>query len=277
MNALSPLVSVVIPVYRPDEDLFRAAVRSILAQTLTELELIVVEDPSDRSAASVLDSFGDPRIRYIRNAERTSLPRQHNRGLAEARGRFLARFDSDDISHENRLQTQIEYLQRNPDVDVVGGAIRIIDETGRVLGCRHYPREHDQIIRAMHFYSAIANPALMFRREIFERFGGWDPERTLPAGDYEWFSRIAQVGARFGNVDDILVDYRQHSGSLKSRKTHDTVRATIEIKRRYWPAPLASAPGLLLLAERLLMHLPPSLVYRLFRAARFTRCHGSSP
>lgn len=271
--SVDPVVSVVIPVFRADPGLFRKAAESVLNQSLSELELIIVEDPSETSVRAVAESLRDDRVIYRSNQVRTSLARQHNSGLALARGEFIARFDADDLCHPSRFERQVAKLRTSEDIDVLGGAIRIIDDAGKVIGCRHYPLAHDQIVHALQFYSAIANPTLLFRRQVYERAGGWDEEWSLPAGDYEWFSRIARLGAKFENLDDILVDYRMHSGAMKQRRLRETLRATIEVKRRYWPQPFYTRAGLMRMSESLLLRLPPRLVMNLFRTFRIRSCH----
>src|SRR6185369_10850241 len=99
-----PAVSVVMPVLDPDPTYFRLAVESVLRQTLADLEFVIVEDPSPRSAATVLAEFADPRVRHFVNPARTSFAAQINRGLQESRSDLIARFDADDICDPRRLE-----------------------------------------------------------------------------------------------------------------------------------------------------------------------------
>lgn len=267
---MTPLVSVVVPVFQPDPVYFRQAIDSLLNQTFTDIEVIVVEDPSPRSGAQALAGIDDPRLRHIVNTERTSLPQQHNRALAETRGRFICRFDADDISEPNRIEQELAFLQSHPDIDVVGSGLTVIDEQGKVVGARHYPREHSAIVAAMRRYNPIANSTVMFRREIYERFGGWR-ESTLPAQDYEWYSRLAAGGARFANLAEPLVRYRLHGGSLKSSKLRGTIQTTLEVKELYWSKRMDLGSRAVMMAERALLHLPETLVLRLFTAIRYRR------
>src|SRR6185436_11184430 len=149
-QSMKPLVSVMMPVLDPHPVYFRAAVESVLAQTLTDLELVIVEDPGRSSGAEILSGIADPRIRHICNPKRTSLVDQRNRALAEARADFVAMLDADDIAKPERLQKQYDYLQAYPNVDVLGTQLFIIDESGKQLGFRSYPLKHAQIVAAMH-------------------------------------------------------------------------------------------------------------------------------
>src|SRR4051812_36390861 len=143
--AVKPLISVVMAVYEPHPTYFRKAVDSILAQRLENWELIVVEDPSEHCAAETLRQIQDARIRHIANATRTCLVDQKNRGLAEARGDFIAIMDADDIAHPFRFSRQVNFLRSNKDVGVVGSQLAVIDTDDRLVGYRWYPTTHDAI------------------------------------------------------------------------------------------------------------------------------------
>jgi glycosyltransferase involved in cell wall biosynthesis len=262
-----PVVSVVVPVFEPHPVFFRQAIDSLLAQSFSDIEVIIVEDPSSAPGRPMVAGIDDPRLIHIVNAERTSLPRQHNRALAECRGRFLCRFDADDICEPDRVQRELAFLDANPSVDVVGSMLTIIDAEGRVVGDRRYPTSHDEIVAAMRRFNPIANSTVMFRREVYERFGGWR-DSQLPAQDYEWYSRLAAGGARFANLPEALVRYRLHDSSLKSSKLRDTIRTTIEVKNTYWQDMDLVSRGIMT-AERFLLLLPPSLVLKLFVAIRY--------
>ena len=264
-----PLVSVVVPTYRPDPRFFREAIESVLAQTHRDLELIVVEDPSDRSGRAILEGIADERLRYIQNRARTSLPLQHNRGLAEARGAFICRFDSDDICEPDRVERELAFLESHPEIEVVGSCLRVIDEHGETIAFRDYPLDHDAIVRSMRRTNPIANSSVMFRRAVYERFGGWRTDSPLPAQDYAWYSRLAVGGVRFANLAEYLVRYRLHDESIKSRHLRGTLLSTIEVKKTYWRDQMDLGSRLLMLVERALTFAPPSLVLRLFRLVRY--------
>jgi glycosyltransferase involved in cell wall biosynthesis len=265
-----PRVSVVIPVFMPDAVYFRQAIDSVLSQSFADFELIVVEDPSPSSGQALLARIDDPRITYILNGGRTSLPRQHNRGLAEARGSFICRFDADDICEPQRIERELAFLQSHPDVDVVGSNLTVIDGESKVTGTRRYPSAHEEIVSSMRRFNPIANSTVMFRREIYERFGGWR-DSALPAQDYEWYSRLAAGGARFANLEEPLVRYRLHGGSIKSSQLRGTILTTIDVKRTYWAKDMDAGSRAMLWAEQLLLLLPSWLVLKLFVAVRYGR------
>jgi glycosyltransferase involved in cell wall biosynthesis len=265
-----PLVSVVVPVFQPHATYFRQAIESVLNQSFTDFELIIVEDPSNSSGQALLAGLSDSRLNYILNPERTSLPRQHNRGLAEARGRFICRFDADDLCEPQRIERELAFLTSHPEVDVVGSFLTVIDKQSLVVGTRRYPTSHADILSSMRRFNPIANSTVMFRREIYDRFGGWR-DSALPAQDYEWYSRLGAGGARFANLAEPLVRYRLHEGSIKSRQLRGTLLTTIDVKNIYWRRDMDLGSRALMLIERTLLYLPPSLVLRLFTAMRYRR------
>jgi glycosyltransferase involved in cell wall biosynthesis len=268
---VAPLVSIVLPVHAPDRRWFREAVESVLAQTFRDLELIIVEDPSDRSGRDLLAGLDDARIRHVVNPTRTSLPEQHNLGLSLAQGRYICRFDADDVCEPDRVAREVAFLDAHPDVDIVASALTIVDDEGRPIAIRRYPLAHEEIVRTMRRSNPIANSAVMFRREVFERFGGWRTGSPLPAQDYEWYSRLAAGGARFANLSEPLVRYRLHAQSIKSTKLRGTILTTLEVKRTYWRDSMDFASRLVMLAERMLLFVPAPLVLWLFRVVRYRR------
>jgi glycosyltransferase involved in cell wall biosynthesis len=270
----TPLVSVVMPLRFPDDRFFPAAVRSILEQTLANIELIIVEDPSPRSGKSMLGELAhDPRLRYIENDQPTGLPQQHNRAVAEARGELIARFDADDISEPHRLARQAELMTQRADVDVIASFIRIIDESDREVGTRTYPTEHAAIVRAMHRYNPISGSNAMFRRRVVDVVGGWREDSDLPAQDYDWYSRVARAGFRFAIIPEPLIRYRIHSAQIKSTKLRGTLRTTLEVKRRFWYPEMDLLSKIRMHLERLLLFAPSPFVTWLFKRIHYRRSH----
>ncbi|HEX2120962.1 MAG TPA: glycosyltransferase [Thermoanaerobaculia bacterium] len=272
----SPAVSIVMPVFRPHPRHFGEAIDSILAQTFTDWELVVVEDPSDRPGAEVIAARADPRIRHLRNETRTSLPRQHNRAVAEARAALVARFDADDISEPQRLEKQVRYLEDHPDVDVVASQLTIIDDAGRVIGARDYPTTHEAIVRAMHRYNPISGSNAMFRRRVVDAVGGWREHSSRPAQDYEWYSRVASRGFRFAILPERLVRYRVHTDQIKHRQLRGTILTSLEVRRRYWFRSMDFRSRLQLVAEHAAPLLPMSLALALYRGRHY-RAAPASP
>lgn len=266
-----PAISVLVPVLNPHPVYFPEAVGSILAQTRADWELVIVEDPSDTSAAELLQPFADARIRHIANTQRTGLVAQRNRTLAEARGELVAFLDADDVAEPERLATQASYLEAHPEVAGVGCQLRIIDQRGAVVGARKYPTESADILRAMPRFNAIPQPGLMTRATAIAGVGGYDAGWDGPAEDYDLWSRMMRAGCQFANLDKELTRYRIHPHASKGRQLRQTIRNTLLVKRRHWWDQMTWGDRLRYSGERGLLVLPPGVVYRLFAVLTYRR------
>lgn len=255
-----PLVSVAMVVYDPHPEFFRKAVESIVCQRFTDWELIIVEDPSPHSAVNTLQAIQDPRIRYFLNPHRTSLIEQRNRAFHEARGQFIALMDGDDIAHPFRLIKQINFLRSHPAVDVVGSQIDVIDSDDRICGYRWFPSLHDEIQKSIVMTVPLCQPAVMLRRDVVDRLGGYQLTE-FPAGeDYEYWSRLIQAGVRFANLPEVLLYYRVHPLQLKNSKLRETIRAVLCVRDRYWSDRVGFRARLQIGGERIWLYLPKRLV-----------------
>ncbi len=264
----SPLVSVVMPVYDPHPVHFREAVDSILQQTLTDWELLIVEDPSPRSAAALLANVQDSRIRLLLQNQKGTLVESLNKGLAEAKAPLVARADADDVCVPERLDKQVAYLRAHPEVDVLGSQLEIIDGNGRHRGYRSYPLGHDAIINSMTRYNAMAHPSVLFKKNCVLAAGGY---RRFFSEDYELWSRLEGCQAQFANHPEILVRYRVVPQGVRRDKVRDTLLSTLEVKRLYWNERMGLRGKLRMWAERLMLWLPAQLVLFLFMRTQYQR------
>jgi hypothetical protein len=145
----------------------------------------------------------------------------------------------------------------------LGTWLRVIDEDGRTLGFRRYPCDHDDIVRAMRIYNSVGHPSVMFQKKVVLEAGGYADIDLVE--DYELWCRLAKRGAQFAALPEALVRYRVHHGSLsKGIKVRDLVRAVIKVKRNYWGDERDAQMMFRLLAEKMLLLLPPRLTLWLF-------------
>ena len=261
-----PRVTVLIPVRKPRLDWLRQAIDSVLAQTFTDFELLVVVDDSE-SLHDFLAGYDDARIRQLHLVDMPGLPAALNRGIAEAKGDLIARLDADDIAEPERLAQQVAMFDADVQLDVAGSQITIVDADGVVFAGRRYPTAHDAIVRAMQHYDALAHPSVMFRRARIAGAGGYPPR---PMEDYDLWCALVVAGMRFANHPSALVRYRYTAGVTRSN-VRRSLRATIDIKRRHFGARLTLSARARLLLESLLLWLPAGLVNRLFRMTQFRR------
>ncbi|MCR9248216.1 MAG: glycosyltransferase [bacterium] len=261
--AESPTVSVLMSVFRPDPAQFRRALVSILEQEFRDLELIVVEDPSEVDVAPVLAERPDPRIRHVKNPRPVALAASRNQALALARSEFVAIADADDICLPHRVGDQVAFLRAHPQVSLCGGQIEVIDDTGRSLGYRHYPCDPKTLATTLRRYNAIAHPTVLARRAALTAVAGYDVDAGS-GEDYDLWSRLVVAGHALANLDRVVLQYRVHEGSTKATRLRATLDATLRVKRTYWRAQMGFGDRARMLGERALRLLPAGVVQWLF-------------
>jgi glycosyltransferase involved in cell wall biosynthesis len=205
MTVQTPCVSVVMTTYRNSWPALQRAIDSILAQTFRDFEFIIVFEPGDDNYQRTLDHYGDPRLDVVLFPQRAGRSPCHNLGVSRARGHFVARMDADDYSYPDRLEKEIAFLKSHSDIAVVGGAGRLVDDEGHVLGIRHMPQSHEQIMRDMAIVNPIFHPSVMWDRTLVGADVRYHPD--LMAEDLELWLRLAGRGLKFANLPDILIDY----------------------------------------------------------------------
>ena len=264
---LQPCISVVMPTYGEPLDVLRRTVDSVLAQTFSDLELvIVVDNPDRRDAIEMLQSYAksDRRVRVHINEANIGVWPSYNRGVRLTRGRYIAIQDADDVSLPTRLEVLHSFLESNPGVDVVGCSLRYVDaETGARLLERHYPADISEAIRQV---CPVAHATTLRKAGLHEQYGYYDESHDVRhAADYELWLRWYLRGVCVRNVQDVLYLYYQNRSNFKARNVKNILRDTVRLKRRY-SARLAF--GLMdrmwMLAESAALFLPSGLILRLF-------------
>lgn len=198
-------VTVLMPVHN-GEAFVRDAIHSILGQTWSDFEFVIVDDGSTDGTAAVLASFRDPRIRVIANASREGIARSLNRGLAAAEGVLIARQDADDVSHPRRLETQLAYLREHPEVVLLGAQVRLMNRHPAPGWWK--ARTHDGIRFQSTFDNPFIHGSLLFRRDVV---GAYDAS-LVSAEDYDLCSRVAAEHP-VANLPQKLIDFRIHRAS----------------------------------------------------------------
>ena len=217
-----PRVSVVTTVYN-GEPYFERAVPGILAQTFRDFEFIVVDDGSSDGSLPRLREIAerDPRVRVFAPG-RLGAAAAYNFGVTQARGEYVARQDFDDRSYPERLRLQTEFLDAHPEVGIVGGYYRVVDERRGERYVRMPPLEHPAIVSAMARNIPIAHTVATFRRRAWEEAGGYPLVNNLI--DLRFYLKVAKRGWRFANVPEVMGEHHVHDSSWFHRTLRYTER-----------------------------------------------------
>lgn len=199
------------------------AVESVLGQTFRDFELVIVEDASTDGTLERLRAFTDPRIRLVCNDSHQGQTRSLNRGLEIAKGRYVARIDADDICLPERLETQVRFLNENPDIALAASRWIGLSPSGKPLGTRGNALSDDGSFlgRLLRGDCPLYHTTVMFRKEAVEQVGGYDAAFKI-GQDYDLWARMAVRGSRAVVLDTPLVFYRFHSRqqSVADRPAH---------------------------------------------------------
>lgn len=203
----APLISVLIPVFNAERFL-ADALDSVRAQNRTDLEIIVVDDGSTDGSGSVVRRY--PEVRYLRQ-ENAGPSAARNRLLAEARGKFIAFLDADDVFPAEKLAWQLDVFKREPAVDLVVGRVYYWYFEGTPPDRQRFPDDESQNV-----WMIVVGSALI-RRAVFERVGTFD-ETLRASEDLDWFNRVREQSIAIRSVPEVALWYRQHTTNL----VHDT-------------------------------------------------------
>lgn len=247
MDAAKPLVSVIMSVLN-GEAWLDEAIQSIIRQTYTNWEFIIIDDASNEATQGILKKYKpDTRFRIEHRKFRHGLPKNLNMAIGLSKGEFLARMDGDDISLPDRFQKQLEYLQRHPETDLAAGFIEYIDEDGNKKGVWKDDRKRitdKEIKQLLPWRCCIAHPTIMFRKELFRNFKYNEIQQH--SDDWDLWLQFADHGIIFGKIAEPVLLYRVHKKSLtnvsikgfalkKMQETYKWYLGSIAKNRRFSP------------------------------------------
>lgn len=209
----TPLVSVIMAAYNA-ERYIDEAIRSIINQKYTNWELIIIDDKSSDKTSYIIGRYSkeDARIKTIRNPTQLGQALARNRGVSASSGKYIAVLDSDDIALPQRLDTQVEFLEKNADVALVGSFVEIINEYGTSIRTKEKACDTLGIHFSLILQSQFIHSSVMMRRSAFEWSGGYDTN-YLYAEDYDLWSRLRDKYTLL-NINEVLTKFRVHDDSV---------------------------------------------------------------
>jgi glycosyltransferase involved in cell wall biosynthesis len=249
MTSNQPRISVVMAVYNAGP-MLRPAVESILGQTLSDLELIIVNDGSTDGSGRTLAELAqqDGRITIVEQVN-AGLSQALNVGIAASSADVVALMDSDDRSHPDRLRLQIEMLDRDPGLAAIGCGIRIVDVEGQVRRLDPIERWDRRSVEPHHSRFGLAGPTMMLRRSSLREVEGYRSALTY-ANDYDLIVRCIDAGLRLDNHPERLYDYTVHGGQMTNVTGAEQRLAVVaadlsrEIRRRGFDDPFDGSGSL---------------------------------
>ncbi len=219
-----PKITVVMPVYNCAAYVAEA-IDSILGQTYSDFEFIIIDDASTDTTLSIVKSFNDSRIQIVEKPKNTGLTNSLNIGLSLAKGRFIARMDGDDISLPNRFELQVAFMEHHTQTIACGTNYSILN-TGEI---KSLPLSNEDTKAQLLYKSCFAHPTVMLRKSKLDRHHlAYSPEKE-PSEDYDFWVRLMQFG-ELRNLPEVLLRYREHKCQVSKSRHQIKKRHNLEIK-----------------------------------------------
>jgi len=228
-RTMSQPVSVLMPVYNA-ETYLREAIDSILNQTFSDFEFIIINDGSTDSSEAIIKSYTDPRIRYYKNENNLKLIATLNKGLALAKGKYIVRMDADDISLPTRLEKQVAFMEKHPEVVACGTWVYSFGVEDCYI---KYEAGHDDIMFKMMYQCHFIHPSIIMRAHVVKSFTPQFDFRYAHAEDYDFFVRLG-YRHKLANIREVLLHYRTHEKSVsKEYKETQKLNSRIIIHQQF--------------------------------------------
>lgn len=210
----NPKISVLMPVYNGEQYL-REAIQSILDQTYTDFEFLIIDDGSTDGSRNIIDSFNDSRIRIETCNKNMGTVHALNHGIMLARGEYIARMDCDDISLPKRFEHQIRFMDTNPDTGVIGTGMRLI-KNGKLKNIRFQPDSDNLLKISLLFNTCFFHPTVFMRSSVIKKT--LYPDNLVYTQDYNFWTHLA-IHTRYSNLVEPLVYFRVHPEQISSKKS----------------------------------------------------------
>lgn len=216
------LISVLMPVYNTKEEYLRTSIESILNQTITDFEFIIVNDGSTNNAEEVILSYKDNRIKYVKQ-ENQGIVGALNNAWSKASGKYIARMDSDDIAYPERFAKQVNFLEENPEYSLVGSWAKIIHSKNII--------KLPQDIKIMDLLAdcMFIHPSIMFNKADFEKFNLQYENGFEYAEDYCLYANAVKH-LKMTNLQEVLLDYRVYPENSSSKNRDIRIKSSFKVQ-----------------------------------------------
>lgn len=225
-----PKVSVIMPVYNAEKYL-REAIDSILEQSFTDFEFIIIDDASKDSSVDIVKEYNDSRIQLYQNDCNMGVAATLNRGLYLAKGEYIARMDADDISLSERFEMQVKELDNDPMLGLCGSNVIVFSDTKQ-----HYselPLSHLDIQYTLFILSSFVHPVVMLRKSMLTELNLYYEETYEGREDYRLWMQVGLSGWEMKNLEKPLLKYRVHSSQVTKKHDDRQTEKHCELKRWY--------------------------------------------
>lgn len=221
-----PRVSILLPVYKPKKEYLIECIESILNQTFGDFELLILDDcPEDKLSEEIIRSYKDKRINYFRNERNLGISKTRNKLIEMANSEYLAVMDHDDVCLQKRLELEVDYLDKHPEIGVVSANSNFIIN-GFIT---NHPENDKDIKLSLMNNCFIEHPASMIRKSVLIENNIRYEEEFSPAEDYALWCRLIKF-TNFHNLPDVLLNYRDHKDNTSHKKAKDIGNATLAIR-----------------------------------------------
>jgi glycosyltransferase involved in cell wall biosynthesis len=210
-----PGISIIMAVYQ-GENYLHKCINSVLDQEFVDFEFIIIDDASTDATPSVIKSYNDPRIIYIRNNTNIGQTRSLNIGLEHAKTPLIARIDADDSWHPSKLELQIKFLEMHEEIAVLGTFANRLNTKGLVTGRRTYPLTESDIKTTLLRTVPVCHVSVVMRKQAILDVGCY-PERYRTVADYALWSALVNAGYRITNLPEYLTTYMEDMGTFGAK------------------------------------------------------------
>ena len=210
-------VTIIMPVYNGEKYL-NETINSVLNQTFSDFEFLIIDDGSSDKTEEIIKSYTDSRICFVKNNENLKIISTLNKGLSLAKGKYIARIDADDICINTRLEKQVAFLESNPSIGLLGSNYKTFGTSNKNI---HYPSLHEDLKFSALFYNPFCHPSIMMRKEVLEKYQlRFNPD-FLHVEDYKLWTEFLSI-THCANLSEELIAYRTHENQIS--KVHSELQ-----------------------------------------------------